>query len=1361
MGRPERPLDPGAGAVQGLAHALRELRRAVGGPSYRTMAKVAGFSATTLSQAAAGERLPTLAVVEGYVRACDGDPGEWGPRWKEAEAEVNRVAAAEPDEAVPAAPYRGLARFEPADRHLFFGRDRVIADLHALVRDHRFAVLFGPSGSGKSSLLRAGLIARLQEEIADGTCPARLRILTPGATPATTYGHLLTPTPAEPESWVVVDQFEEIFTLCQDTAERSRFIDLLLAARGEDTRLRVLISVRADFYARCAEHRGLADALRGAALLLGPMTAEELREAVVGPAQAVGCLVERTLTARLLEEVLDEPGGLPMLSHALAETWRRRKGRLLTLSGYEAAGGVRGAIAATAEQVYGTLSPAEADTARHLLLRMVVPGQGTPDTRRPLTRAELSEWANPAVQVILERLTRTRLLTADETGVHLTHEALLTSWPRLHDWIECDRERLRHHRMLTEAARTWLEHDRDPGALYRGTRLARAEELFGEGFGDRDERQGWRRAAARAATYATNTLKGGDTRRANPLRGAGLYLMSGYRRASATSPHAPTPDAATGGPRPTPPAPNPLRGAGNCATSPHAPAPGTKPKPPTPIPALTTPTLTTPEHAFLTAALAARAAEHRTATRTSRRHRILTASLATVLAIAVLTAIAVWHERDDNERQRTQTAARRTADVADGLRTTDPRTALQLGVAAWRTAHLPETRRALLGSLAQAETDAFTDPAPGDNPRRVLADDGRTLLGASGRTWHTWDVTTHRAIGSGRLPGGTVTDADPSAHVLEVTGNDGALRLWNTVTRRWTAGSTPHDPGDIHFTGDGRSLLTTEGDHVRLRSVADGHVTFDARAPGAALTAVSADGRTVAACSAGTVHVWNTSNSTSLKGTWQGIPVRCDEVSAPLALAGDRLAVATATATATGTSTGLRVWNTATGREVAELPDAGGQYASFSPGGTFMATADSTELRVWRLAAPAAPVFRHDLNNQHLYGGLVWDRDGHTLRYLEGGTVHTLDLGESVTPDWRSGAVDDVRFSPDGRTYATAKRTGDHYLFRLHATSDGRVLHTFPPVAVPVSAVHASPTVPADTLPLMAFGPAGTRFTYGVSAPGRTAVAQPFGVWDVTHRRALASLDLPGGAVVAVTLGPDGGHALHAVRTTALGELADETWDFARARRTAVLTGVTGNHLAVRPDGGLLVGEGRVAALPSGRSTGHDLVQGGQIGALAFGVDGSTLAVGDQTGRVDLWDGELRHREGILRNVFPAPTGTAPLGTDPLGTDPEGVSALAFSPDGATLAVGGAGGSLQLWDVATQQPLSSAPLTTPGEAISSLAFSPDGGSVYAGSAHVPLQRYAVDPERALTRVCARTGNAELTRAQWRTYVPDAPYRRIC
>ncbi|WP_416969569.1 hypothetical protein [Streptomyces sp. 4F14] len=1186
MGRPESPLDPQDGPVQRLAHELRELRRAAGGPSYRTMGKAAGLSASTLSQAAAGERLPTLAVLRGYVLACGGDLAEWEPRWKEAEEETGRAPEA------AWAPYRGLARFEPDDEHLFFGRDRVADELMELVRENRLAVLCGPSGSGKSSLLRAGLIPRLRTERR-----ASVQILTPGATPATTYGHLFEG--PEREQRLIVDQFEELFTLCRDPRERSAFIALLRTAR-------VLISVRADFTARCAEHPALATALRTASLALDPMTPEELREAVVGPAQRAGLIVERALTARLLAEVQGEPGGLPALSHALLETWRRRRGRMLTLAGHEAAGGVGGALVATAEEVYGSLSPAQARAARHLLQRMVVPGEGAPDTRRPLTRAELAQWACPHVPVVLERLTRARLLTADEDGVHLAHEALISGWPRLHGWIEGDRERLLQHRALAEAARTWREHDHDPGVLYRGTRLARAEELFPDHRAD--------------------------------------------------------------------------------------------------------PALTAPERAFLTAALDARAAERRAAAGAVRRHRVLTVSLAAVLAVAVMTGVLVCRARDENALQRTRDAARRVAAVADALRTTDPRTALLLGAAAWRIARLPETRRALLGSLDQTETDTFTDPDPGDSRGRALLDDGRTLLSAAGRTWRTWDVTGHRPTGSGRVPPGTVTAAGP---LLAVTGDDRRVRLWNPATGHW-AGGPLTDVSDLRFPRDGGTVLVTEGDRVRLRSAADGRVLFQSGTVETPLSALSADGRRAAVCpSGGTPQVWDTATGHALPGAWRQDHV-CD--GDLLAVDGDRLAAAT--------DGGIRVWDTRTGRRIADADDPGVRYAAFSPDGTFLATADAAELRVWSLTDPTAPVFRHPLDNQHLYGGLAWD--GANLRYLEGGTVHTLDLAAAVTTVRHPAA--DTRLSPDGRTYAIARRTGDHETFALYATSDGRLLHTLPPLPAP-----------PDTLPLLAFAPDGTRFAYGVSAPGHEATAQPLNIWDVRLEHPLTTLDLPGDPVLRIALGP----GLYAARSAPSGAVRDEVWDLARGRRTGVLAGVTASHLGARPDGGLLVGDGRLAELPSGRTAARDLVQGDEVGAFGFTADGTLLAVGDQTGRVDLWDGDARRREGILRD---------------LGS--QGVTALAFSPDGRTLAVAGDAGGLQLWDVATQQPLGG-PVTTPGEEIDSVAFSTDGTTLYASSAHVPLQRYDVDPARALERVCERAGGVGLTPAQWRTYVPDAPYRRIC
>ncbi|MEU9323094.1 helix-turn-helix domain-containing protein [Streptomyces canus] len=476
-GRREVPVDPAAGPVQRFAFELRKLRLEADGITYRSLARRAGYSVTTLSQAAAGEQLPTLPVVLAYAGACGADPAEWEARWKAAVEESADDGSR--DDAGAVAPYRGLARFETGDSDLFFGREQLTADLIDLLGRRRFAAVFGPSGSGKSSLLRAGLIPVLRRAKEPGPRPAAILILTPGEHPARSHAPLLTP--ASPrdgddtaDTFVIVDQFEEIFTLCHDAAERARFIDLLLTARRPESRLRVLLAVRGDFYGRCAEHRELADALRDANLLTGAMSRTELRDAVVKPAAAAGLIVERALTTRLVEEVADAPGGLPLLSHALLETWRRRRGKTLTMAGYEAAGCLDGAIAKTAEKIYGRFTEEQAAAARRVLLRMVAPGDGTPDTRRPVERAELGDTGR-----VVEALAGARLLTLDGDTVEIAHEALLTAWPRLSGWIEEDRERLRVHRNLTEAAHAWQELGREEGALCRGSRLAAAQEHFG------------------------------------------------------------------------------------------------------------------------------------------------------------------------------------------------------------------------------------------------------------------------------------------------------------------------------------------------------------------------------------------------------------------------------------------------------------------------------------------------------------------------------------------------------------------------------------------------------------------------------------------------------------------------------------------------------------------------------------------------------------------------------------------------------------------------------------------------------------------------------------------------------------------
>ncbi|MFB7928237.1 helix-turn-helix domain-containing protein [Streptomyces sp. NPDC056039] len=481
-GRHEVPVDPAAGPVQRFAFELRKLRAEADGITYRALALRAGYSVTTLSQAAGGERLPTLPVALAYAQACGGDPAEWEARWKEAVEESAGDGTRDDDGSRP--PYRGLARFETGDSGLFFGREQLTDDLVELLRRRRFAAVFGPSGSGKSSLLRAGLIPVLRHAQEPDLRPAAIRILTPGERPARNHASLLIPAPphdgsAGADTFLMVDQFEEVFTLCHDPAERARFIDLLLSARQPESRLRVLLAVRGDFYGRCAEHRDLAEALRDANLLAGAMSRAELRAAVVKPAQAAGLTVERALTARLVEEVADAPGGLPLLSHALLETWRRRRGKALTLAGYEAAGCLDGAIARTAEEVYGRFTDDQATAARRVLLRLVAPGDGTPDTRRPVDRAELPGTGPDDTARVVDALAGARLLTLDGDTVEMAHEALITAWPRLRGWIEDDRERLRVHRDLTEAAHAWEELGREEGALCRGSRLAAAQEHFG------------------------------------------------------------------------------------------------------------------------------------------------------------------------------------------------------------------------------------------------------------------------------------------------------------------------------------------------------------------------------------------------------------------------------------------------------------------------------------------------------------------------------------------------------------------------------------------------------------------------------------------------------------------------------------------------------------------------------------------------------------------------------------------------------------------------------------------------------------------------------------------------------------------
>ncbi|MBX2998774.1 MAG: hypothetical protein KF893_09720 [Caldilineaceae bacterium] len=424
-------------------------------------------------------------------------------------------------------PFQGLRFFDVADTDRFFGREELTAEFVDHLRDLAFLAVIGASGSGKSSLVRAGVVAALHR---GKTLPNGVRrplgstewplfIFTPGVHPLESLATTVTTSDAQAAALLarmkaqsdglrqhlqelidqtqsghvlmVVDQFEEVFALCRDQNEQRVFIANVLCTVGlsgdrataddasaASNPARLILTLRADFYAQCAEFEALRTALERYQRYIGPMSQAELRNAIEAPAAQDNWLFEPGLVDLMLEDIENEPGALPLLSHALLETWKRRSGRTLTLAGYQAAGRIQGAIAKTADQTFAQLSDEERQIARNIFLRLTELGEGVQDTRRRVSPTELIVHAAQTAEVeeVVRRLVDARLLTTDKNQVEVAHEALIREWPQLRRWLTENRDALRVHRELTEAAQDWLRLEKDPGALYRGLRLAQAVE---------------------------------------------------------------------------------------------------------------------------------------------------------------------------------------------------------------------------------------------------------------------------------------------------------------------------------------------------------------------------------------------------------------------------------------------------------------------------------------------------------------------------------------------------------------------------------------------------------------------------------------------------------------------------------------------------------------------------------------------------------------------------------------------------------------------------------------------------------------------------------------------------------------------
>jgi WD40 repeat protein/transcriptional regulator with XRE-family HTH domain len=515
---------------QEFAEALTALRLR-SGLTVRELARRLDTPTATIGDYFSGRHLPgpaQLPLFQALLHECgvaEGDVEDWVAALTRVRQNSDGRIARGP------APYRGLEPFGVDDAGLFFGREaatrELLARLAGAFESHPSEVawplmVIGPSGSGKSSLLRAGLAARVAAGALDDGLPCRVTV----GTPAELEPDALTAHAGTYRRLVVIDQFEEVFAA--PAQERKRLLASLAAVRPHHTA--VVAALRADFYAAASGEPALLPALRRSQMLIGPMTANELSAAIVEPARSVGAEVDPALVEVLLADLAPgDPegfahgsGALPLLSHALLATWQRAPHSRLTVADYKAAGGLQGAVSQSAELVYGELTPVEQELTRRVFCRLVRVDDDGPFTRRRVARRELAELTaedGEDEQIsarVLDRFIAARLLTAGTDTVEISHESLLVAWPRLAAWLARDRAGLRLHRQLTQSANAWADADGDDQQLLRGTRL----QAIAEWASDPDHRselnETERRFLARSAerAEAERTAERRRTRRA-------------------------------------------------------------------------------------------------------------------------------------------------------------------------------------------------------------------------------------------------------------------------------------------------------------------------------------------------------------------------------------------------------------------------------------------------------------------------------------------------------------------------------------------------------------------------------------------------------------------------------------------------------------------------------------------------------------------------------------------------------------------------------------------------------------------------------------------------------------------------------
>ncbi|WP_461122830.1 nSTAND1 domain-containing NTPase [Saccharothrix stipae] len=1195
-----RTVDPDRAADQAeFRGLLRELMQVSGHGSLNQLQIAAQrngvhLPVSTADRALNADRLPTADFVRRFVRACGRDPEPWiAAREKIADRKYARTPRPAPGTTTVPCPYPGLSAFDVDQEKWFHGREAVITEL---LRQLTFRLSGGgplavvaPSGTGKSSLLRAGLVPAVARGAFPGSEDWPAVVCTPTAHPAAELARRLSDVTAE-RYLLVVDQFEETFTLCADHGERAAFVADLCARA--DAGAVVVLGLRADFYGHCAGYPELVRSVRGGQVLLGAMTADELRDAIGRPADAAGLRLEPGLADVLLADlgVRDgvgyEPGALPLLAHALFVTWQHRRERVLTIEGYRRAGGIDGAIATTAEHAYLGLDEPGRDIARRLLLRLVVVGDGSDDTRRGVDREALvSETADPELaSAVVETLTRARLLTQDERVVEMTHEALLRCWPRLRTWIDDGRAALVVRQRLADAADAWRREGRPPDSLHRGPRLAAVREWVDPGDPDLPVSSREFLAASVEHEQAERAAVRRRTRRLRQFAGALAALV--VLAATATVFAVRSEQDATRQRNEAL-----ARGAAAEATAIRAANPALAAQ----LGLAAYRVAAGPESR---GSLLSTSANPYAARITGHRNFVFDVRFspdgATLATASGDRTVRLWDARDPFRPVETAVLDGHEDNVLGTAFTPDGTLLLTCG--ADRTVRLWDvaTRRSL--AVLAGHTEAVRDIA--------ISPDGRVVASASyDGTVRLWDLSSRAGIAvlTGHAGGVGAVAFSPDATLLATGGNDGLVRLWDVATRRETAVLTDHGAPvlSVAFSPDGRTLASGAFDNtVRLWNVT-GRPTavLDGHANGVIALAFSPDGTTLATGGYDmSIRLWHLADGSPLL-TLTGH----SETVYSLAFSPDGRTLASSSRDNTA-----KLW--ALGGAMLTGPVTGFLSVAHRPDGRVLASGGIKDIGLWDVGDPRRPrllgVGRGHTDGVH---GLAFSADGRTLATSSlDYTARLWDVADPAAPReiavlrGHTDNVTSVALSPDGRTLATA---GADASLRLWDVPTRREL-----AAVPLTADVTSVVFTPDGRRLVSGGDDRLVRLWDVTDPGRPREEAVFtGHTDGVRAVAVTS----DGSLVA-----SGGY-----------DRTARVWDLASGRETAVFTGHTDRVVGVAfsPDGRTLATAAfdRTARLwdvptrtPSAVLSGH----AERLFAVAFSPDGRTVATAGADRTARLWD---------------------------------------------------------------------------------------------------------------------------------------------